>query len=214
MAKSDKSSAAVYNEYKPLARDIASDELAKLQPDLRKVFVVETGTFSSEGKPLFTVYYAGRDVMSVETGKLSPTGKRLYNAYAIDPEQVASGCTILVPEKVQLDQSYAIERKQAETLGWKAADGDRDLDDGSAVSCGDNKMCIAVAAAPGIQAHFLMEKLSGGISGLSNDSDRFSMLAVAAARTSWSDMLAIYCRRYPGAPYTDLDMSKLHCSVK
>ena len=72
---------------------------------------------------------------------------------------------------------------------------------------------VSVAAAPGIQAHFLMEKLRGEIFGLSNDSDGFSILAVAAARTSWNDMVGIYCRRYPGAKYTDLDRSEKKCAV-
>src|SRR5215469_14295596 len=206
----NKSGAAAFEKLKPLARDITSDELARLQPDLRQVVVVETGTFSFEGKPLYSVYYAGRHVVSVETGELSPTGKRLYNAYEIDPKQGASGCTILAPEKAQLDQSHAIERKQAETLAWKPEDGYRaDFDDGSAMSVrGD---FITVAAAPGIQAHFLMEKLRTEILGLSNDADGFSLLAVAAARTSWNDMLGIYCRRYPGAKYTDLDRTEKQC---
>lgn len=213
MAKSAKSSAAVFDEYKPLARDVTSNELARLQPDLRQVFIIETGTFSVEGEPLFTVYYAGRNVISVETGEVSATGKRLYNLYEIDPKQVASGCTILASEKTPSGESYAIERKQAEALSWKAVDGDTNMDDGTSMSCGDDKVCITLAATPGIQAHFLMEKLRSDMIGLSNDSDAFAVMALAAARTSWSDMLGIYCRRYPGAKYTDLERSEKQCAV-
>ncbi len=50
IAKNNKLLAAPFDQLKPLARDITSDELAKLQPDLRQVIVVETGTFSFEGK--------------------------------------------------------------------------------------------------------------------------------------------------------------------